>query len=61
MTKLTSIPLWQDLPFETTVPADRLPSRRPRDDEGTDWESSRPLVRAEPVTIDWSVVVMPAL
>ena len=59
MTKLSSIPLWQDLPFETAVPAERLPSRRPLDDNGTDWKSSRPVpARSDAVTIDWSVVVM---
>ncbi|MFT4215986.1 MAG: CpaF/VirB11 family protein [Micropruina sp.] len=59
MTRLTTIPLWQDLPFETTVPADRLPGRRPRRAVASDWAATIPASAPEqPVGIDWSLVVV---
>lgn len=60
-TRLTTVPLLQDLPFETTVSADRLPPRRPKSTggKGPDWQESRPGVRAgEPASIDWALVVV---
>ena len=60
MTKLTTIPLWQDLPFETTVPAERLPGRRPRSAESPDWEDTCPSSAPSetPAGLDWSLVVV---
>lgn len=59
MTKLATIPLWQDLPFETTVPAERLPGRRPRR-AASDWAQSHPTTAtSEPASgLDWSLVVV---
>ncbi|MFT4297325.1 MAG: ATPase, T2SS/T4P/T4SS family [Micropruina sp.] len=60
MTKLTAVPLLRDLPFETTVSADRLPGRRPRNAEAPDWADTQPCseATADEVAVDWSLVVV---
>ena len=61
MTKLTTVPLLQGLPFETAVSADRLPGRRPRNLDAPDWRDTRPSHRPperEALTIDWGLVVV---
>jgi hypothetical protein len=63
MTKLTTVPLLQDLPFETTVTADRLPAREPLDADAPDWRRTRPVkprdaASDEAGALDWSLVVV---
>ena len=50
MTKLTTVPLLQDLPFDATVPADRVPPP-PRPPE-------RPRRPKGQVNLDWTLVVL---
>lgn len=63
MTRLTTVPLLQDLPFETAVTADRLPARRPRSETRPDWRDTKPVAARdpqpdEPQPLDWTLVVV---
>ena len=64
MTKLTTVPLLQDPPFQTTVTADRLPARTPLNADDPDWRQTRPVkpragnTSDEPASPDWSLVVV---
>lgn len=63
MTKLTTVPLLQDLPFDATVTAERLPPREPADAVGLDWGRSRPVkpraaASDEVASLDWGLVVL---